>query len=152
MNEHYKQLPSGIFEPIEIWMRNGLNACAGNMLKYMARFPYKGTPYQDWVKVRDYYEIWGNKIDILPIQLGYERDISWCRDSIDFYSDAIVRRISDKPLARTVESVLKCVCKNVIVNPHLFGCMYDGIMTGDYMRPYLPIVPQPKQFESNDGC
>jgi len=48
---HYTQ--SGI-QPIDFIMSNELNFCEGNVIKYLTRHPFKGTPMQDLLKCRYY--------------------------------------------------------------------------------------------------
>ncbi len=50
---HYKME----VEPIEYIMRNNLNFCAGNIVKYASRYDKKGTPLEDLTKIVHYAKI-----------------------------------------------------------------------------------------------
>ena len=50
---HYKMA----VEPIEYIMRNNLNFCAGNIIKYASRYDKKGTPIEDLTKIVHYANI-----------------------------------------------------------------------------------------------
>ena len=43
-------------QPIEFMKANGLGYLEGNVIKYVCRYPYKGTPLKDLYKARDYIE------------------------------------------------------------------------------------------------
>lgn len=48
---HYTQ---AAIQPIDYIMSNELNFCEGNVIKYLTRHPFKGTPMQDLLKCRYY--------------------------------------------------------------------------------------------------
>jgi len=54
-------------QPIEYIMNNELDFCAGNIVKYATRAPYKGQFVSDVKKIIHYAELWlesqGNKYD-----------------------------------------------------------------------------------------
>lgn len=48
---HYQR---GAIEPIDYIMSHQLDFCAGNVVKYITRYRWKGTPVADLEKARDY--------------------------------------------------------------------------------------------------
>lgn len=51
---HYRQ---GHMQPIQFIVANGWDFALGNSLKYLVRFPFKGTPGADLDKSRHYIEL-----------------------------------------------------------------------------------------------
>ncbi|RJQ09421.1 MAG: DUF3310 domain-containing protein [Dehalococcoidia bacterium] len=51
--EHYARLNPEPIDVIEAW---GLDFLAGNVVKYVARHPFKGTPVEDLKKARFYLD------------------------------------------------------------------------------------------------
>lgn len=43
-------------QPIEFIKANDLGFLEGNVIKYICRYPYKGTPLKDLYKAKDYIE------------------------------------------------------------------------------------------------
>jgi hypothetical protein len=57
---HYQQ---GSIQPIEFILANDLGFCEGNVVKYVTRYPHKGTPKEDLVKARHYLDILIARLD-----------------------------------------------------------------------------------------
>lgn len=51
--DHYKGFAIG---PTDYILANGLGFCEGNVIKYVSRYPLKGTPVQDLLKAKHYLE------------------------------------------------------------------------------------------------
>lgn len=49
---HYR----GKIQPIDFIEDQGMNFYEGNIVKYVARYKFKGTPEQDLIKARDYLD------------------------------------------------------------------------------------------------
>jgi hypothetical protein len=52
--KHYKQRPG--IEAIEYATSNNMNFCEGSVIKYLHRYPFKGTPVEDLKKARWYLD------------------------------------------------------------------------------------------------
>jgi hypothetical protein len=48
---------SGGIEPIDYIVRNDLDFLEGNVIKYVTRYPFKGTPVADLHKARFYLDL-----------------------------------------------------------------------------------------------
>jgi hypothetical protein len=53
--EHYNQGPIEVIDAIEAWF-NGLDFCAGNAIKYIARYKHKQDPIRDLQKAKWYID------------------------------------------------------------------------------------------------
>jgi len=51
---HYTQ---GAIQPLEYIMANNMNFIQGNIIKYVTRYRFKGTPKQDLEKVKHYVDL-----------------------------------------------------------------------------------------------
>lgn len=53
--DHYNQGNIEVIEAIEDWF-DGLDFCAGNVVKYVSRYKYKDDPIEDLKKARWYID------------------------------------------------------------------------------------------------
>jgi hypothetical protein len=60
---HYRELP---IQPIEYIYRNGLNWCAGNIVKYATRAGRKDATEQEIRKIIHYAELWLEMLSRTP--------------------------------------------------------------------------------------
>ena len=74
---HYKKLA---IQPVEYGMKNGLNFCQGNIVKYASRYPDKGGA-EDLEKVKHYAD--------LAIELEYPEHAAKKREFDRAYLDSI---------------------------------------------------------------
>ena len=51
LQSHYTRFK---IQPLEFCKANNLGYLEGNVIKYVCRYPYKGTPLRDLEKARDY--------------------------------------------------------------------------------------------------
>ena len=63
--DHYKSLT---IQPVEYIHANNIPFLEGNVIKYVCRYPYKGTPLRDLEKARDYINHLIDKLENEPIQ------------------------------------------------------------------------------------
>lgn len=55
-------------QPLEFCKANNLGYLEGNVIKYVCRYPYKGTPLRDLQKARDYINHLIDKLENESIQ------------------------------------------------------------------------------------
>ena len=53
-SDHYKR---GTIQPIEFIFANGLGFAEGNVVKYVTRYQFSGTPIKDLEKARHYIDM-----------------------------------------------------------------------------------------------
>lgn len=68
---HYQR---GEIQPVEFITANKLSFLVGNIIKYLVRFPFKGTPLQDLEKARHYLDMLIEDVKRRPQNYGLQKD------------------------------------------------------------------------------
>jgi len=68
--QHYTH---GAIEPVDFIAANNMNFFAGNVVKYITRYPYKGKPIEDLEKAEFYLKRLIKEVRLLQYQQDMDR-------------------------------------------------------------------------------